>query len=605
MFCDPEACDPSVWTFDTVMPATEGRGQASGADRGPTARAGSSAAAAAPARRGSTGGQKEWEASSHAPVVVDWPSDAQYDKSSSEDEGSSPWFGNPFQADTRNSSAEPSSVKEFEAWGDVDDADDLQGLMPADMFQQAGGSSYAQSAEKAGWQPAAARVGKAGAACDTDNLDQNSGVPPALDLLALDLELDESWGRAATGSNSSGGADTPPPPTTDVAAQQLPDDSLNCDELFSDRNFKKGTSGLSERGRGAFAAAVICLLERGGTGTGHVHVIRGGAHVDCWQLNRMPGRTDACLRFVNEVLVSILGLKAFSSWRALARSLGDTRDYLPPRHWKCLELKGGGVSDATKQPWQSYRARAGHFDRLATELESLLLSCGDLLSSQAKDEAAASPTRKGKSRQEQFATKRAAVLAAEGAKAQSSPEGYKTKDALKLALQNKWSEVLLLMPVPSSTSARSRKNAPTSAGSRGKAAAVDKYAEFGFKGAEIKRERTDRGDDRPGADFYSYRPAIKSEPDLSADGPITSKLDVKSRSGRAVKSPRWMKDGSSFVTGESMNDEIHQAGGSNASHQMGGQMGGVKSGTKGGGGGAAKRRRRSGVGAAAAAALLG
>ena len=70
-------------------------------------------------------------------------------------------------------------------------------------------------------------------------------------------------------------------------------------------------------------------------------MIAGGSDFDRWLLNRMPGRTNACLSFVNSVFEGMLGLKPYSSWRALARSLGDSRDYLPPRHWMCLELKGG------------------------------------------------------------------------------------------------------------------------------------------------------------------------------------------------------------------------------------------------------------------------
>lgn len=605
MFCDPENVDESVWTFDSMMPGNEGAGQLFGAERAPTP------AKAPPARLASgeqPGGAAQWEEAAEAPVVVDWASDlgspAEFD-TKVEAEEPVPWYA---QSSLIGAGPNPSEKREPRKddqpfFSDTSDADDFGGLMPSDMFMQAGSSSSARGTT-AGWgQPAAAaggttRVGKASASGLDEAMETTPGGTP-LDLLSLDLELDENWGRTSSGTGSSGGTDTPPPPNAE-AEEQAPDNSLNCDELFSDRNFKKGTSGLSERGRGAFAAAVICLLERGGTATGHVHVIRGGAHVDCWQLNRMPGRTDACLRFVNQVLVSILGLKAFSSWRALARSLGDTRDYLPPRHWKCLELKGGGVSDATKQPWQSYRARAGHFDRLATELESVLLSCGDLLSSQGKAVAptAAAPVRKVKSRQEQFATKRATVLAAEGAKAQSSSDGYKTKGALKSALQNTWAEVLLLMPTPRATSARSRTNATPRDGSRGKAATT-----YG----DVKYARASAGwDDRLGGDFYSpvppQYPTIKAEPGPAVDGSITS----KSRSGRSMKSPKWMKEGSSFLTGDSMNDEIHQAGARGASASAG--LGGVKSGTQGGGGGAVKRRRRgrsrSPLGAAAAAAMF-
>ena len=64
-----------------------------------------------------------------------------------------------------------------------------------------------------------------------------------------------------------------------------------------------------------------------GAGTsleGHVNATRATGRAKCerWQLNRMPGRTDACLLFVNAIFGPILGLKPFPSWRALARALG-------------------------------------------------------------------------------------------------------------------------------------------------------------------------------------------------------------------------------------------------------------------------------------------
>ena len=116
----------------------------------------------------------------------------------------------------------------------------------------------------------------------------------------------------------------PPAPTTENGEDHADDSSLNCDELFSGSNFKSGTSGLNERGRGAFAAACLCLLEQLENTPGHIHVSRATGRAKCerWQLNRMPGRTDACLLFVNAIFGPILGLKPFPSWRALARALG-------------------------------------------------------------------------------------------------------------------------------------------------------------------------------------------------------------------------------------------------------------------------------------------
>ena len=61
---------------------------------------------------------------------------------------------------------------------------------------------------------------------------------------------------------------------------------LNAGALFADDNFKSCTP--NERGRGAFAAAALCLLERYKIAEGHVHVVRG-KEFDRWQLNRMPG----------------------------------------------------------------------------------------------------------------------------------------------------------------------------------------------------------------------------------------------------------------------------------------------------------------------------
>ena len=196
----------------------------------------------------------------------------------------------------------------------------------------------------------------------------------------------ERYERGATACHSmgtSGGTATPPPPVhcrpESLPAEEKKVGALNSDGIFADTNFLKVSSSGSalpnERGRGAFAAALLCLLERHKVVTGHVHVVRG-LNFDRWFLNRMPGRTNTCLLFVNNIFVSTLGLKPFPSWRSLARSLGDSREYLPPRHWTCLNLMGGGTMSSTAQPWQAYAALAGHFDLMATELEYFILCDG-------------------------------------------------------------------------------------------------------------------------------------------------------------------------------------------------------------------------------------
>jgi hypothetical protein len=116
----------------------------------------------------------------------------------------------------------------------------------------------------------------------------------------------------------------PPAPTAPKDEDVADDATLNDEELFSTSNFKSGTAGLNERGRGAFAAACICVLEQLENTEGHVNATRATGRAKCerWQLNRMPGRTDACLLFVNAIFGPILGLKPFPSWRALARALG-------------------------------------------------------------------------------------------------------------------------------------------------------------------------------------------------------------------------------------------------------------------------------------------
>ena len=116
----------------------------------------------------------------------------------------------------------------------------------------------------------------------------------------------------------------PPAPSAPSNEDAAEDSTLNSEELFSETNFKSGTSGLNERGRGAFAAACLCILEQLENTPGHIHADRATGRAKCerWQLNRMPGRTDACLLFVNAIFGPILGLKPFPSWRSLARALG-------------------------------------------------------------------------------------------------------------------------------------------------------------------------------------------------------------------------------------------------------------------------------------------
>ncbi len=116
----------------------------------------------------------------------------------------------------------------------------------------------------------------------------------------------------------------PPAPTAPKDEDAADDTSLNDEGLFATSNFKSGTTGLNERGRGAFAAACLCVLEQLENTEGHVNAARATGRAKCerWQLNRMPGRTDACLLFVNAIFGPILGLKPFPSWRALARALG-------------------------------------------------------------------------------------------------------------------------------------------------------------------------------------------------------------------------------------------------------------------------------------------
>ena len=116
-------------------------------------------------------------------------------------------------------------------------------------------------------------------------------------------------------------ADHAPPPEQLHIPEQKKDDTLNNSALFCAQNFK--STCPNERGRGAFAAAALCLLERTGGATGHIYAVRSHQYVDRWLLNRMPGRTQCLLQFVNGVVGGMLGLKPFLTWRALARSLGE------------------------------------------------------------------------------------------------------------------------------------------------------------------------------------------------------------------------------------------------------------------------------------------
>jgi hypothetical protein len=639
MFPDPESCDPSLWNLDTMSPYEQAGGGAVPKDGAATKPKKTNVGMKAFTSESETRLPAKWEeeerelSSSDVHVVVDWPTDVEIEPGND-----TPWFS------PSATSMDPESAQIQLAPGEEDLR--LDGYVAAGMFEQDG---------------------------DLDLSEGAAGPSTTMDLLALDMELDERWGSGSSGSGRRGskrgargshrgqsdgsGTATPPPPQVvePDPTEQQPDESLNSDSLFSDRNFKKGTSGLSERGRGAFAAAAICLLERLKPAAGHVHAIRGGAHVDRWQLNRMPGRTDALLHFVNAVLVSMLGLKAFSSWRALARSLGDTRDYLPPRHWRCLELKGGGVSDATKQPWQSYRARAGHFDRLAEELESFLLTCGDLLSQQKSEKQEAHQEKQGqpqqqpqppqqdqsrsaaRTRQEQFAAKRVAVLTAappqagdsSGGTARESPcDGFKTKAELLVALEKTWSEVLLLLPTISPSPSSSRRKIVPSAAANAAAAAAAAAARkangagegagagvgstvsatsgsYGAGAATVKLEPSDiqptptsvRGattaavttPEAQAAAAAAEVAAAEVKAAEAAAAAAAAAVPVKSRSGRAVTVPKWMKGDGAFVTGKVMNDVFHQAGKSKAKV---GQP-------------AKKRRRRGGVSAAAAVAMFG
>lgn len=163
------------------------------------------------------------------------------------------------------------------------------------------------------------------------------------------------------------------PPSTTVAAKSTDGPPLNSHGLFDMNNFRDTLP--NERGRGAFVGGLLGLLEHERIATNHLHADRGSDSQHRWSLNRLPGCTDRLLRFINTMLVEVIGLKPFVTWRSLARCLGDTRSYLSPKHWACLELKGGGKMASARSPWQSYKTHTGHFDQLREELVHWLLWC--------------------------------------------------------------------------------------------------------------------------------------------------------------------------------------------------------------------------------------
>ena len=63
-----------------------------------------------------------------------------------------------------------------------------------------------------------------------------------------------AWRQAAAADDPPA---HPPAPTAPKDEDAADDATLNDEELFATSNFKSGTTGLNERGRGAFAAASI------------------------------------------------------------------------------------------------------------------------------------------------------------------------------------------------------------------------------------------------------------------------------------------------------------------------------------------------------------
>ena len=122
---------------------------------------------------------------------------------------------------------------------------------------------------------------------------------------------------------------------------------------------------------------------------------------------------------------------------------GDSRQYLPPRHWCCVELKGGGINASAKKPWQAYRDVAGHFDRLANELQLTLISA-------QHPQAAPVNSKPGKQRilletraaqlRQQHNSKRCSMLQAGkgGGSSSSTAKPFYTAEELKVGLQADW-----------------------------------------------------------------------------------------------------------------------------------------------------------------------
>jgi hypothetical protein len=162
-------------------------------------------------------------------------------------------------------------------------------------------------------------------------------------------------------------------PPSAVATKPAGGPPLNSHGLFDKCNFRDSLP--NERGRGAFVGALLGLLDAGHVAPRHLHANRSDEAHHRWSLNRLPGCTEQLLRFINHMLVGVVGLKPFSTWRSLARCLGDTRSYLSPKHWACLELKGGGKMASVSSPWQSYKTSPRHFDQLREELTHWLLWC--------------------------------------------------------------------------------------------------------------------------------------------------------------------------------------------------------------------------------------
>lgn len=127
--------------------------------------------------------------------------------------------------------------------------------------------------------------------------------PPAVRKPIPHMRRSSSSQKLAASENWRHTEEVPPPPPDQLLLdEQVPDPTLNVAALFCDGNFKSALP--NERGRGGLAAASLCLLERLRVAQGHVHAVRSGHHVDRWLLNRMPGRTDALLHFVNGIVVS-------------------------------------------------------------------------------------------------------------------------------------------------------------------------------------------------------------------------------------------------------------------------------------------------------------